>query len=135
MYNDLNKKARSDSRVDQLIELTQRQAAALIELNSKVDALPRPVPPPPVVIPDVIDYSHAIEAVSKRVPDIAPLSAALDFVVDAVATLRLRVRALEAVPPIVIPTPPPVRRNDYTLHLSVAIAVNFSWLVYLTFWN
>lgn len=134
MYVDLNKKARTDSRVDKLIELTARQSAALLELDAKVDALPRPVPPPPVVIPNVIDYTSAIDAVAKTVPDIAPLSAALDFVVDAVAALRLRVRALESVPPVEpYIAPPLVKVKSYTLHLSVGLAVNFSLLAYLIF--
>lgn len=134
MYTDLNKRARADSRVDRLIELTAKQSAALQELHAKIDAIPRPTPPPPVVIPEIIDYSHTIEEIKNCIPDIQPLAVSFSMLSEDLATLKIRVRDLESAPEPEMYIPPPLPK-DYTLHLAAVMAAHFAWLIYLTFWN
>ncbi len=137
-YMDLNKKARSDSRVDKLIELTAKQAAALQDLNARIDDLPRPAPVPVVAAPTVIDYTPAIEDLATKIPNVEPLQKTVDFLSEEVTRLRLRVRSLESTPPPAPLSVPTVikhirTKSPFIPHLSVAVAVNFSLLIYLLF--
>ncbi len=130
-YMDLNKKARADNRVDRLIEATARQAAALLEIHAKIDAIPRPAPVPP---PAEVDLSPVI----AKIPDVAPLQKATDFLSEEITRLRLRIRTLEtATPPPPVNVPTVIKhvytKSPYIPHLSVAVAVNFSLLIYILF--